>query len=153
MKNNLIQAYRQAPWRTQLQVIAYFLLVLVAVALVVGLYLSISGQTATIGAATYALQRTRDTIQRENADLGAQIADLTSNEKMEPRANGLGLVPAEPAAVQYIEVEGYAGRQPALYAQRPQPAPTPQPLLKPQYTQSLWEWFFQGVSLLNKGVK
>jgi len=49
MAQNLIQAYRQAPWRTQLQWIGFFLLGLVIIVTVAGLYLSITAQSTTAG--------------------------------------------------------------------------------------------------------
>ena len=49
MKNRLLQAYKQAPWRIQIQWIGLFLLGLVLVASIIGLYLSISAQAAASG--------------------------------------------------------------------------------------------------------
>ncbi|HOT53519.1 MAG TPA: hypothetical protein PLH68_05845, partial [Anaerolineaceae bacterium] len=46
---NIFQAYKQAPWRLQLQWIGLFLLVLVGVAAIAGVYLSLSGKAAVTG--------------------------------------------------------------------------------------------------------
>jgi predicted nucleic acid-binding Zn ribbon protein len=39
---NIIQAYRQAPWRMQLQWIGIFLLILVSISAIAGVYLSLA---------------------------------------------------------------------------------------------------------------
>jgi len=49
MKNRLLHAYKQAPWRIQLQWIGIFLLGLVLMASITGVYLNISAQAATAG--------------------------------------------------------------------------------------------------------
>jgi hypothetical protein len=45
---SLTQAYSQAPWRKQMQIIGLFLLVLVLTALV-GIYLSVTARAAAVG--------------------------------------------------------------------------------------------------------
>ena len=49
MTERVIQAYRKTPWRAQIQWIGYILLVLVSMALIAGLYLAITAETATAG--------------------------------------------------------------------------------------------------------
>ena len=49
MEKDLLQAYKQAPWRTQIQRVGAFLLVVVVIAVIAGLYLNISGQSAATG--------------------------------------------------------------------------------------------------------
>ena len=46
---NLTQAYSQAPWRKQLKFIGLFLLLVVFVALIAGIYLDVTARAATIG--------------------------------------------------------------------------------------------------------
>ena len=46
MKKKQIQAYKQTPWRVQLQWIGLFLLGLILVAAITGIYLSINAQAA-----------------------------------------------------------------------------------------------------------
>jgi len=60
MKNRLLQAYKQAPWRVQLQWIGLFLLGLVLVAGITGLYLNISAQAATAGRKIQSLSRSTE---------------------------------------------------------------------------------------------
>ncbi len=43
------QAYRQAPWRLQMQSIGFYLLPVIAIALTTIIYLNISAQAATAG--------------------------------------------------------------------------------------------------------
>ena len=46
---NITQAYSQAPWRKQLQWIGLFMLAMIMVAMVAGIYLSVSAQATTAG--------------------------------------------------------------------------------------------------------
>jgi len=83
MAKNLIQAYRQAPWRTQIQWIGLFLLGLVGIVLMTGLWLSITAQATAAGVEIQNLEYEREDIQRKIADLKTQYAYLTSAAVME----------------------------------------------------------------------
>jgi hypothetical protein len=63
---------------------------------------------------------------------------------MEKRAFDLGFRPNNPDQIAYMVVPGYPGRQAAIMAPPPQPPTIQQVIIKPAYTQSLWEWFFKG---------
>ena len=140
----IIQAYRQAPWRTQLQWIVYFLLLLVAAAAVAGIYLSISAASAQAGRDIQSMQMDSGDIQNQIADLNTQLATLTSAAQMQKRAKDMGFVPVDPSSETFLMIPGYSGRQPAVLAPPPSPAQGNATLIKPSYTQSLWEWIFQG---------
>jgi len=144
MTSHLIQAYRQAPWRVQLQWIVLFLLGLVLVAFVAAIYLSVSARSATTGREIQWMEYESETIQSQIADLETKLAFLTSAGQMQTRANEMGFVQAEPGNELYLVVPGYTGRQPAVLAPPPGPAVVAVPLIRPNYTQSLWEWLFQG---------
>ena len=66
---NIVQAYRQSPWRIQLQVVGLFLLLLVMIALVAGIYLNVTARAATIGRRIQEMQFEIQVNQRLNADL------------------------------------------------------------------------------------
>jgi len=145
MTNHLIQAYRQAPWRVQLQWIGLFLLALVLVASVASIYLNVSASAAAAGREIQSLEYDKTVVEQSIADLETQLALLTSAAEMEKRAKSMGFQPPAPETVMYIVVPEYAGRQPVVMAPPPGPqVRAQQPLLRPSYTQSLLEWLFQG---------
>ncbi len=91
MKNRFIQAYQQAPWRTQLQWIGFFLLGLVIIVTVAGLYLSITAQSTTAGVEIKELELEKETLDRQIADLKTQLAIITSAKVMKDRAERSGI--------------------------------------------------------------
>jgi cell division protein FtsL len=144
MAFKFIQAFKQAPWRVQMQKIGLVMVGLVSFALIAGLYLSISATTYATGVKVQRLEATRETLQRENADLEAQNATQLSATRMKERSNEIGFAAPDPQAFVYIVIQNYAGRQMKV------PIPkvnldTKRFLIKPEYKQSLWEYLFQGV--------
>lgn len=149
MKNRIINAYQQAPWRTQLQGIGLFLIVLVCVVLVAGLFLAINGQTATAGLELRSMQQQVENIKQNIASLEVNIAYYTSVSKMQERAHELGYRRVNPADVIYVIVPGYTGKPTASLASKPGDSLLPEPMIKPAYTQSLWDWMFQGLATVS----
>ena len=149
MTQSLIQAYRQAPWRNQLKWFATFLLGVIVVALVAGLYLSISAQSVTIGIEIQEANAHKLGLQTDIADLNNTLGDLTAGPAMLARAKALHYDYVYPADIEYMLVPGYAGRQTASLA--PQTAPEEQsiPVLNPEYNTSLSEILFQGLMKFN----
>jgi hypothetical protein len=146
--HRLVQAYRQAPWRRQIQWIVFVLIVVVGAALVALVYLNISSQTATAGLEIQNMQSGIDELQQEIADQNSKLAWLTSATLMKARAQSMGFEMAMPQNELYIIVPGYQGRSTAVIA----PSNTtslPQSLIRSSYTQSLWEWMFQGIFNIN----
>lgn len=142
----IIHAYRQAPWRVQRQWIGAFLLVVIGVAMIAALYLDVTARAAVAGRE---IQETRiqiTTIQRENADLETQLADLTATAVMEKRATALGYRPVQPGELDYVAVPGFVLPEPAilLAAEDTVPNAQNQPA---EYTQSLLEWFEDRIKL------
>ena len=142
----IIHAYRQAPWRVQRQWIGAFLLAVVGVAMVAALYLDVTARTAVAGREIQELRTEITTIQRENADLETQLADLTSTAVMEKRATDLGYRPVQPGELDYVAVPGFVVPEPAilLAAEDAVPQVQAQP---PEYTQSLLEWLDEWIKL------
>jgi len=143
MTSNIAYAYQQAPWRRQLQWLGFFLLSLILVVLAAGMYLHITARTAEVGVGVQSLENQKEELQLSIADLRLQVGELTSAEVMERRALEMGFLPANLNEAVYLVVPGYTGRQPALLA-APPAAEVAKPVLVPAYTQSLWEWLFQG---------
>jgi hypothetical protein len=139
MAKNLIQAYQQAPWRVQIQRIGFVALLLVASAVIAGLYLSISANSAEAGVAIKRQEATREAVHYQIESLKTELSDLGSARVMQEKAIQLGFERYSPEDVEYMEVPGYLGRQTAQLA----PAfggSAPVSVIKPAYTQSLWEW-------------
>jgi hypothetical protein len=152
-KINFSQAFKQAPWRTQVQLVGLFLVALVVVLLVASVYLTISGQAAAAGLTAYNLNAERRSLERTIADSKSQLALLTSAQLMEERATGMGFEPANPENVIYMVVPGYAGRQTAILAPPPGITEEQGPVVKSIYRQSLWDWLFQGLNRLSNSVE
>jgi hypothetical protein len=152
-KIDISQAFKQAPWRSQIQLVGLFLLGLVIVLLVSGIYLTISGQAAEAGLRTYNLNYDRQTLERTIADSKAQLALISSSSVMEQRAAALGFVAADPSSVVYVSVPGYTGRQTAILAPPPGITQTQGAVVKNEYRESLWDWLFQGINRLSTSVK
>ena len=79
-------------------------------------------------------------IQRANADLETQLADLTSTAVMQQRALGLGYRPVKPGELDYIAVPGFLPPEPAILLAAEDVTPHEQ-IIPADYTQSLIEWF------------
>jgi hypothetical protein len=152
-KFSFSQAFKQAPWRSQAQLIGLFLVALVVILLVSGVYLTITGQAAADGLTTLSLNNQRRNIERTIADSKAQLALLTSASVMEERALAMGYEPADPADVIYVVVPGYAGRKTAILAPPPGIVEPQGPVIKSIYRQSLWDWMFQGFNRLSNSVE
>ena len=149
MTQSLIQAYRQAPWRNQLKWFATFLLGVSVVALVAGLYLSITAQSVTIGLEIQAANDKKSGIVQDIADLNNRLGDLTAGPAMLARAKALGYDYVDPSAIEYMIVAGYSGRQTASLAPQSAPEVQSKPVLNPEYTRSLSEVLFQGLMKFN----
>lgn len=136
----LMQAYSQAPWRKQMQVILWFSLSVIMISLLVGLYLNVSARAATHGREIQGMQAKIRVIQRTNADLEAQLAFLTSASVLEERIQELQLQPASPEQLMYVVVDSYIPRQPANLAPPAGPAVASSPGITPEFSQSLVDW-------------
>lgn len=140
----IIQAYKQAPWRVQLQWIGALLLVLVVGMLIAGVYLYLSAEATAAGTEIRTLELEREDLQIRIADLSTQLAFLRSAAFMQGRAESLGFKNAAQEDIIYIEVPGYGGRQVVFLAPPPSNEPVDASIIKPAYRESLWEWLYQG---------
>ena len=153
MAHKLIQAYQQAPWRTQVQRLRTYLLLIVVFALVTGMYLYISAQAAMAGLSTQQGEWVREGLIREIASKKMELGALTSFENMEKRATALGYKPVPADKGMYVVVSGYSGRPQVNLAPPPGLDNLPQSTLKQEYTESIWELLFKTVNglQLNRG--
>ena len=140
---HITRAFKQAPWRLQMQIAASAAAAL-TMALILGLlFLTQASHAATTGRKVQALEERKLALARENAELRAQLASLRSFYRMQDRARALGFFPAMPDQVEYLVVDGYPGRQAVSMIVEP-PTPTqveaaaPEPL--PDFQQTLGQW-------------
>ena len=145
MTNHIKQAYHQAPWRVQTQWLGLFLLALLLIASVAGIYLDISSRAAKTGREIQGMDADIETKERRIADLRTELATLTSAAELEKRAKELGYVQAGPGTAVYVPVTGYEPRQPAMLAPVPSQDMVQHPLLEPRYAESLLQWLFKGI--------
>jgi cell division protein FtsL len=137
---SFIQAYSQAPWRKQRLYISTFMLILVGVAAVAGVYLYVTAKAASTGRDIQELQWTIKSLEQKNANMEAQVAYLMSADIMKQRAQILDAQPIQPEEVVYLAVSGLNPRQPVKVAVDIKPTPLPGPILTPEYSQSLLDW-------------
>jgi cell division protein FtsB len=103
----LRQAVTQAAARNQAETLAVIGLV-VFVAIIIGaLYLAQSTSTAITGRQLEQYVKTRDSFQRNNEDMIAQIAALKDINRLRERAQKLGFATITAGNQEYIVVNGY----------------------------------------------
>jgi hypothetical protein len=137
---NIVQQVRQAPWRVQLQWIGLFLLSLVLMAMVAGIYLNVTVRATLAGREIISLQTAITIAKRENADMETKLAGMTSVEAMQPRADALGFQPANTDDITYIEVPGYVGPS-TVNLSTPGTAQPAVPVILPEYSESWLDYF------------
>jgi hypothetical protein len=133
----VVQKVRQAPWRVQRQWIGLFLLALVLVAMVAGIYLNITVRATLAGRESITLRNTIANNQRVNSDLETQLAGLTSVAAMQQRAEALGFLSVDPEEITYVVVPGYV-RPAGVDLSTPGGTGPAVPVILPEYTES---WF------------
>ena len=154
MNNRFVNAYRQAPWRTQIQVIGLVAAAVVFVAIIAGIYLNVTARAATIGREIQGIQSDKEVTEQRIEDLESQLARLTAASTMRERAEELGFRSAERDEIVYLLVPGYTGRPLAELAPQPgQPEDVPISLPS-EFTLSLIDWAREMVSqiALQNGV-
>jgi cell division protein FtsB len=142
---NLTQAYSQAPWRKQLQWIGLFMLVLIMIAMVAGIYLSVSAQASTAGREIQIMYADMDEMRRNIENMESQFAYLVSNAEMEKRAEKLNFSPVAAGEIFYILVPGYSKPDQVTLANPSSNMRPATPTISPEYTQSLFDWLQERV--------
>jgi len=136
----IIHAYKQAPWRVQRQYVGAFLLIVIGIAMIAALYLQVTAGAARAGREIQEMRFEITAIQRANADLETQLANLTSTTEMERRALELGFRPVKPGELDYVAVPGFVAPEPAILLAAEDVTEYSLPLPS-EYSQSLIEWF------------
>ena len=135
----IIHAYKQAPWRVQRQYVGAFLLMIIAASMIAALYLQVTAGAVRAGREIQEMRFEITAVQRANADLETQLANLTSTTEMERRALELGFRPVKPGELDYVAVPGFVAPEPAILLAAEDVTEYAQPLPS-EYTQSLIEW-------------
>ena len=134
--NRFTQAYSQAPWRKQMQMIGAFLLALIVVWIIAAIYLDVTARGAAIGRQVQEMQvrssslsvnasapdadkLSIEELKQIKADLESKLAYMISDKVMAERAKDLGFKPTSPEDILYLEVPGYVPRQVAQLAPPP----------------------------------
>ncbi len=146
----IVQTVRQANWRVQRQWIGLFLLALVTVAMVAGIYLNITVRATLAGREIQMLQSDITTNTRGNSDLETQLAGLSSVESVQKRADAMGFQPADPGDIVYVMVPGYSPQR-AVNLSSPQENSAPPLYLLPAYSESLFDWLSRSLASSAKG--
>lgn len=103
----LQHALRQASARTQAETVAIAGLVIFVSIIIGALYLAQATTTATTGFELEQLVKTRDSFQRNNEDMNAQIARKKQITDLRKRSEDLGFQPIAPEDQEYIVIPGY----------------------------------------------
>ncbi len=136
------QAYKQAPWRRQLQSVGFSLGLVVAILAVLSIYLIISAQAASAGLQIMDMHYDEEEIMRVIANERTELAWNTSYAQMQKRAEKAGFETASTDNVHYMVIPGYQGQNPVLLAPPPGSENTLGPVVNAYYQQSLWDWFY-----------
>jgi hypothetical protein len=145
MKNRILQAYKQTPWRIQIQWIGLFLLGLVLIASITGLYLSISAQAAASGRKIQSLEWQISNINNEIAELTSSLARVKSVDNMKSRAEAMGFIPINPHTAVYLEIPGYNPHAELELAPPRVNIISESPTLLSSYQTSLWQWLVENI--------
>jgi hypothetical protein len=142
MAKKIKQAYRQAPWRRQIQSVGISLLPVIALVVVISIYLIISAQSAAAGLEIMDMHYQQEDIMRVIANQRTELAWKTSYTQMSKRAeqNGYEAAPAE--SVHFMSIPGYEGQNPVMLAALPGSDNKLGPLVNEYYQQSLWDWIY-----------
>jgi hypothetical protein len=144
----LVQAYNQAPWRRQMQILGLFAAGILGLALVAALYLEVTARAATAGRLVQSLQEQRSDAEQRIEDLETNLALSTSIEVMQERAEDLGFAPVSPAVFSYLPVVGYEGKQVPQLAPRAGSDFVARSRLPAEYTRSLFDWLGEMIASL-----
>ena len=140
------QAYPQVPWRSQIQLLGLVLAVVVVLALIAGIYLSVSARSAAFGREIQEMQRLIRAMERDNESLRAILAELTSSRNLEERSEELDYIAIDPSEAYYVVVDGYSGRPPVTLASRYEDPVVGARVMPDEYTESLFDWLGRTLS-------
>jgi len=146
-------AYKQAPWRRQLQTIGLFLLPVITITLAISLYLIISAQAAAAGLEIMEMHYQEEEILRHITNQRTQLAWTTSYSQMIKRAEKMGLEKAPPESFHFLVISGYQEPSPVLLAEPPGSYTDRLPIINEYYQQSLWDWILETLMIRTSNIE
>ncbi len=152
MKNDLMQAYKQAPWRKQLQWVGIFLLVVVSIAAIAGLYLFISGRSAATGRRIQNLESELAALQRKNNDLQTELGEILSSRALNERIGALDMRLMNVEEALDLEVPGYVPPTDPALAPPPKIEEQRTPILLPEFTNTFIDWITEKIQAVPEPV-
>ncbi len=138
-QEQILRAFKQAPWRQQTQSVAILAVILLVMAVLGGFYLAVAARAGTAGRDLQAYELRKEELIRQNDELRAVLAEQSSVMRMAPRAKALGYESVAPDAVDYLAVN-------ALPAASSVATPAAPPA--PETPATLQEWLAQTFSRL-----
>ncbi len=142
-QEQILRAFKQAPWRQQTQSVAILAVILLVMAVLGGFYLAVAARAGTAGRDLQAFELRKEELIRQNDELRAVLAEQRSVMRMAPRAQALGYEAVAPDAVEYLSVKNF----PAAVTAAATPAAPP----TPEVPATLPEWLAQTFSRLLTG--
>lgn len=142
--DELTRAFKQAPWRVQIQWLATAAALVVVLIAIGGMYLAEASRTATAGRDVQALQAQKAELEMAINRQRSLIAQMKSVGRLERRARELGYVPALAAQVEFIVVDGYR----PVTAVTPQPVGSVTPVEVVDYNETLGSWLARTLSTM-----
>jgi hypothetical protein len=139
--DQVLRAFKQAPWRTQTQAVAAWSVTLLIIAVIGGLYLAVASRAGTAGRDLQRYEAEKTELTRANDELRAKLAELRSVTRLANRARELGFAPAQPDQVEYVAVKNYPMAAQTAPAAAPAPGAT-------RTTASLGDWLTEALRYL-----
>jgi hypothetical protein len=99
-----IRAFKQAPWREQLRLLASGLAAIFGLMAMLGLFIFTGAQSAEAGLRVQSLIRERDHLLRQLESQETELAGKQSEVWMRQRAEELGFAPVDPKDIVYLAV-------------------------------------------------
>jgi hypothetical protein len=141
-QEQILPAFKQAPWRRQTQSVAILAVILLVMAVLGGFYLAVASRAGTAGRDLQALEQRKEELIRENDELRAVLAEQRSVVRMAQWAQASGYQPVSPDAVEYLSVKDYP-TAPVVETQAISPTP--------EAPATLEEWLTQTLTVLLSG--
>ena len=146
-------AYKQAPWRKQLRGIAAILLCLVIFILVAIANLNVSARTYEAGLTTTSLTAEAEKLNQSIADMRVKLSTITTYQVMTKKAAEMGYQTAGNDNKLFFVIPGYQEPELVISAPVTLEKPANPSVVKPAYTQSLWDLFLDGALKFSKNTK
>jgi hypothetical protein len=137
----ILDEQKKEPWRAMIQSTGSALVWILILLVLGGLYLSVNAKAASAGRSFLSLEEKVEDARRKNSDLIAQLAEVTSPQRMKELAESMGFRPATSKDVHYIAIEDVP-REEVFQAPSPPTSSTSHILrVSPAYTETLVEAF------------